>query len=58
MKKLKSTDLPDLVKTVRSKKLPPQALKSIAPHLRLNEGNIELVEPLADLKAEAKTVFD
>ena len=29
MKKLKSTDLPDLLKTVKSKKLPKEALKAI-----------------------------
>lgn len=29
MKKLKSTDIPDLLKTVKAKKLPKEALKSI-----------------------------
>jgi hypothetical protein len=29
MKKLKSTDIPDLIKTVKAKKLPKEALKSI-----------------------------
>lgn len=42
MKKLKSSDVPDLIKTVRSKKLPKEALKAIIGRFQLNEGKIEL----------------
>lgn len=36
MKKLKSTDVPDLIKTVKAKKLPKEALRAIAPRFKLN----------------------
>lgn len=36
MKKLKSTDIPDLIKTVKAKKLPKEALRAIAPRFKLN----------------------
>jgi hypothetical protein len=44
MKKLKSTDVPDLIKTVRAKKLPKEVLKAILSRFRMNEGKIELVQ--------------
>lgn len=50
MKKLKSADIPDLIKTVKAKKLPKEALKTILPRFRLNEGKIELVETIDNLK--------
>ncbi len=40
MKKLKGYDIPDLIKTVKSKKLPKEALKSISNRFKLNEGKI------------------
>lgn len=58
MKKLKGSDVPDLIKTVRSKKLPKEALKAIIPRFKLNEGKIELVESPEALKTESKTIFD
>lgn len=42
MKKLKSSDVPDLIKTVRSKKLPKEALKAIVGRFKLNDGKVEL----------------
>jgi hypothetical protein len=36
MKKLKSLDLPDLIKTVKAKKLPKEALKSVLPRFKLD----------------------
>jgi hypothetical protein len=36
MKKLKSTDLPDILKTVKSKKLPREALKTIIDKFDFN----------------------
>ncbi len=50
MKKLKGADVPDLIKTVRSKKLPKEALKAIIPRFKLNAGKIELVESTDALK--------
>ena len=42
MKSLKSADIPDLVKTVKSKKLPVQALKAISNRFELKDGKIAL----------------
>ena len=42
MKKLKSADIPDLIKTVKSKKLPVQALKAISDRLHIVDGKIQL----------------
>ena len=36
MKKLKSTDIPDLLKTVKTKKLPKEALKAILSKFSLD----------------------
>jgi hypothetical protein len=58
MKKLKSSDVPDLIKTVRAKKLPKEALKAIIGRFKLNEGKVELNESIENLKAESATVFD
>ena len=46
MKKLKSADVPDLIKTVKSKKLPREALRAIISRFKLNDGKIELVGPV------------
>jgi hypothetical protein len=40
MKKLKGYDIPDLVKTVKAKKLHKEALKSILHRFTLNEGKL------------------
>jgi hypothetical protein len=40
MKKLKGSDVPDLIKTVRSKKLPKEALKAIIGRFKLNDGKV------------------
>ncbi len=50
MKKLKSADIPDLIKTVKSKKLPREALRAILNQFKLNEGKIELARPVEELK--------
>lgn len=57
MKKLKGFDIPDLIKTVKAKKLPKEALRSIAPRFSLNEGKIELTESAEKLKEESSTLF-
>lgn len=36
MKKLKGSDIPDLIKTVKSKKLPREALKTIVNKFKIN----------------------
>lgn len=53
MKKLKSLDLPDLIKTVKSKKLPKEALRTILPRFQLDGEKLTLVEPAETLKASA-----
>jgi hypothetical protein len=50
MKKLKGLDLPDLIKTVKSKKLPKEALRSIIPKFKLTDGKLELNQTPAELK--------
>lgn len=44
MKQLKGFDIPDLIKTVKSKKLPKEALKTILSRFQLNGEKLELVE--------------
>ena len=58
MKKLKTSDIPDLIKTVKAKKLPREALKTILTRFRLNDGKIELIETPEALKAESKAIFE
>lgn len=57
MKKLKGYDIPDLIKTVKAKKLPREALRSIAGKFKLNEDKIELVESPEKMKEDAKKTF-
>lgn len=57
MKKLKGYDIPDLVKTVKAKKLPKEALKSITGKFKLNGENVELVDSADKIKEEAQTIF-
>ena len=58
MKKLKGCDIPDLIKTVKSKKLPKEALKAIAPRFKFEGEKLVLVDTSANLKEEATNVFD
>ncbi len=58
MKKLKSADVPDLIKTVKAKKLPKEALKSIATRFELKDGKLELNITVDDLKSESKALFE
>ena len=53
MKKLKSLDLPDLLATVKSKKLPKEALRGVLPRFKLNEDKLELLETAEELKQKA-----
>jgi hypothetical protein len=43
MKQLKSHDVPDLIKTVKAKKLPKEALKSILSRFTLDGEKLQLV---------------
>ena len=58
MKKLKGIDIPDLVKTVKAKKLPKEALKAITTRFKLNEEKLQLVQPADKLKEDANKIFD
>jgi hypothetical protein len=58
MKQLKGYDIPDLIKTVKSKKLPKEALKAILPRFTLNGEQLQLVDSTENLKAESKKLFD
>ena len=58
MKKLKSADVPDLIKTVKAKKLPKEALKAIVPRFKLSEGKLELTDSVETLKNESTTTLD
>ena len=57
MKKLKSLDLPDLVKTVKAKKLPKEALRTVLPRFKLDGEKLELVESADSLKETAVKEF-
>ena len=50
MKKLKGYDIPDLIKTVKAKKLPKEALKSITGKFKLNGESVELVDSTDKIK--------
>jgi hypothetical protein len=54
VKKLKSLDIPDLVKSVKNHKLPKEALRSIIPRFNINEGKLELIESKETLKKNAE----
>lgn len=54
MKKLKSLDVPDVLKDVKAKKLPNQALKTILSRFKLTEGELQLAEPIEELKKQAQ----
>lgn len=58
MKQLKGFDIPDLIKTVKSKKLPKEALKAILPRFTLNGEKLALVETTETLKAESQKLFE
>lgn len=54
MKKLKSLDLPDLIKTVKAKKLPKEALRTILPRFTLDGDKLNLIDSAESLKENAK----
>lgn len=57
MKKLKGLDVPDLIKTVKAKKLPKEALKSIADKFTIDGDKVTLKESAEKLKEEAAQIF-
>ena len=57
MKKLKSLDLPDLIKTVKSKKLPKEALRTILPRFALDGDKLNLVESADSLKETSEILL-
>lgn len=46
MKQLKGYDIPDLIKTVKAKKLPRETLKAILPRFKLDGEKLALVDPV------------
>lgn len=58
MKKLKGCDVPDLIKTVKSKKLPKEALKAIAPQFKFEGDKLVLSQTAEALKEEAASVYN
>lgn len=58
MKSLKGYDIPDLIKTVRAKKLPRETLKTILSRFKLNGEKLELAESVENLKADSKKAFE
>lgn len=44
MKTLKAYDIPDLIKTVKAKKLPKEALKTILGKFTVKEDKLELID--------------
>lgn len=50
MKKLKSLDVPDLIKTVKAKKLPREALRGLLVRFKLEGEDLSLNEPAEKLK--------
>lgn len=57
MRKLKSLDVSDVLKSVKGKKLPKEALKTILPRFRLEKGELQLKENVESLKGEATALF-
>ena len=58
MKKMKAIDLPDLLKTVKAKKLPKEALKAILDKFDFDEeGKIKLVSSVEELKKDSESSF-
>ncbi len=53
MKKLKSLDLPDLIRTVKAKKLPKEALRTVLPRFQLDGEKLTLIESAETLKENA-----
>ena len=53
MKKLKSLDLPDLIRTVKAKKLPKEALRTILSRFQLDGEKLTLIESAETLKESA-----
>jgi hypothetical protein len=58
MKKMKSTDIPDLIKTVKAKKLPREALKAITNKFSIADNKISLKYTVESLKVESNVYFD
>jgi hypothetical protein len=58
MKKLKGLDIPDLLKTVRAKKLPREALKSILNKFSPSSDGVVLNCSPEKLKEESRQIFE
>lgn len=58
MKKLKSYDIPDIIKTVKAKKLPREVLRSILSRFKLTDGKLELSGTVAELKEGSAAEFE
>ena len=58
MKKLKGLDIPDLLKTVRAKKLPREALKSILGKFTTSSEGVVLNCSPQILREESKKIYD
>jgi hypothetical protein len=58
MRKLKGADVPDVIRTVKSKKIPNQALKIILNRFKIEDGKVVLVQPLEEIKKEATVTFE
>ena len=58
MKTLKGCDIPDLIKTVKAKKLPKEALKAIAPKFKFEGDKLVLAETPEKIKEDALKVYD
>jgi hypothetical protein len=58
MKKLKGLDIPDLVKTVKAKKLPREALKSILGKFSPSSDGLVLNCSPESLREESRQIYD
>ena len=58
MKALKGYDIPDLIKTVKSKKLPKEALKAILPKLKFEGDKLVLNETVDSLRTGSTKLFE
>ena len=58
MKKLKSLDVPDLLQSVKNKKLPKEALRGVLNRFKEEGGNLELVESAEELKQAARKEYE
>lgn len=58
MKKMKNSDIPDLIKTVKAKKLPREALKGILNKFSVTNNQITLNYSAENLKADCSGLYN